>query len=159
MRIEYKFIISGFILLIIIGVFFIYKVSKNSIGNKHQHMMEMYGSIEFSGSIIKIHEISRWGRIYAIACIDLDDSNIDNFYHFDKNSAFKLKNGIATLPLGFIGDSNDELVTHILKSSYVEVNVKNSGEIRFFDQNGVVKSTELWFRSNNLIESDLNRCY
>lgn len=40
-----------------------------------------------------------WMPEAAIMCVKLDSCYVNSFYHFDKYTALKIENGIATLPI------------------------------------------------------------
>ena len=138
-----------------------YKNNEKKIAEYEQHTEKVYGNIQFKGKVLNVHKIDRWGRVYGIICIKLDYTNTNSFYRFDKMSCLKIKNNIATLPTGFIGNDEgyDKRVNAILSTAYIEVNIDNSKQIYFIDSLGnKFVQDYLYYRSSNLIESDLNRC-
>lgn len=137
-----------------------YKNNNKKIAEHKQHTEEVYGNIQFKGEVLKVLRIDRWGRIYGMMCIKLDYTNTDNFYRFDDMSCLKIKNGIITLPTGFIGSDEgyDKRRDAILSAAYIEVNIDNNRQKVLIDSIGNKFSEDLYYGSHNLIESDLRLC-
>src|SRR5690554_4992365 len=114
--------------LLIIMVIYTYRNTQNKIKRIAIHTEKIYGDIEFYGKIDSIIKIRRGGRTYGLMCIELDYSNVESFYRFDKYTTLKIKNNKAIMPIGPLGDKNDRIVV------------------------------ESYFRNNNLKEEDLLRC-
>ena len=148
--------------VIIISLFFImviftYKNTQNEIKKIAIHKQEIYGDIEFSGKVDSIIEIRRGGRTYGLMCIDLDYSNVDSFYRYDKYTTLKIKNNKAVLPIGFIGEYPTTRSDFLSKSIYVTVNKKKNKKNVFYSNNDSL--VENWhFGNNNLKEEDMSKC-
>jgi len=154
-------VIVSVIVIFLIVVFFCIKKIDREIIERKQHTEEIYGNIQFKGRVLKVHKIDRWGRVYGMMCIKLDYINVNNFYKFDNISCLKIKNNIATLPTGFLGNDEgyDKLVNAILNAIYIEVNMDNSRQMCFIDSLGnKFIQYHLDYGSNNLIESDMRIC-
>jgi hypothetical protein len=123
-----------------------------------EHMERIYGRISFKGEVLTIHKIPRDGRTYGLMCIKIDYSNIDSFYIFDEQSCLKIKDNIVTMPTGAIGNRNSDLVSYILNSTYIEVNINQNRKIIFYNKKGESYSIELYYPNNNLRESDMTAC-
>ncbi len=147
-----------FIAAFVMGVVFLSHHSDNLSSEARNSIEDVYGNMSYKGRIIEIHKIRRGGRTYAIACIDLDYSNVEDFHRFDKISAFRIKNNVASLPVGFIGETLVEPAKSILESNYVEVNLQNSSKMVFYSNNKITASKDLYYRSSNLREEDLLVC-
>jgi len=150
MIIVFSLFVFGWCVMVVFG----YK----KIAAHKQHTEKVYGNIQFKGKVLKVHRIDRWGIIYGMMCIKLDYTNRNDFYRFDEMSCLKIKNGIVTLPTGFIGNDEryDKRVNAILSAAYIEVNIDNSKQMVFIGSIGNKFSQDyLYYRSSNLIESDL----
>jgi len=133
----------------------------NSIKTQYQiteHTDKIYGSISFRGSVIKIHHIKRGGRIYGLMCVQIDSSNTYDFYRFDEFTCLKIKDSIASMPIGFIGNQSTRSVSQILNSAYVEVNLNQNKKVVYYNSNRDTISKNLYYRNNNLKKEDLSIC-
>jgi hypothetical protein len=117
--------------------------------------------------VLKIHKIDRWNKVYETMCIKLDYANIDNFYRFNDMSCLKIKNNIATFPIGFLsnndGSANDgcggKRRNAILNAVYIEMNINNNGQIVFIDSLGnKFVQNYLEYGTNYLRENDMRIC-
>ena len=90
--------------------------------------------------------------------MSLDYSNIQKFYRFDDYHCLKIEIGITVLPTGPLGNTDDDRVKGILKSKYLEVNMEGKGKMYFYDKNGKIMIEDLYYRNNNLKESDMSIC-
>jgi hypothetical protein len=152
-------ILSIIVIIYLFIVVLMYKNNKQEIAKYKQHTEEVYGNIQYKGKVLGVYKIKRWGRTYGIMCIKLDYANIDSFYKFNKMSCLKIENEIATIPTGSLSDEDDKRVKAILNATYVEVNINNSKQMVFIDSIGNMYSRDyLYYRSSNLIESDLELC-
>lgn len=138
-------------------VVFVYKNTQAEIKKIAIHTEKIYGDIEFSGRVDSIIKIRRGGRTYGLMCIDLDYSNLDSFYNFDKYTALKIKDNKAVLPIGFVGEHPILRSDFLFKTNYIDVNKKENTKIIFYSNNDSL--VEKWsFRNNNLREEDLLKC-
>lgn len=143
--------------LLIIMVIYTYRNTQNKIKRIAIHTEKIYGDIEFYGKIDSIIKIRRGGRTYGLMCIELDYSNVESFYRFDKYTTLKIKNNKAVLPIGFIGEHSTIRSEFLFKSIYVTVNKKQNKKYIFYSSNDSL--VENWdFGNNNLKEEDLLRC-
>jgi len=142
--------------LLIIMVIYTYRNTQNKIKRIAIHTEKIYGDIEFYGKIDSIIKIRRGGRTYGLMCIELDYSNVESFYRFDKYTTLKIKNNKAIMPIGPLGDINNRIVDFKLNANYVKVNEGNLTTF-FIDKNDSIV-VESYFRNNNLKEEDLLRC-
>ena len=152
-----------FAAVVIISLFFImvifaYKNTQNKIKKIAIHTEEVYGDIEFSGKVDSIIEIRRGGRTYGLMCIDLDYSNVDSFYRYDKYTTLKIKNNKAIIPTGPLGDINNDTVNYKIKSKYIQFNIDNNRKIVYsiHNENDIV--VDWYLRNNNLKEDDMSKC-
>lgn len=143
-------------MLFIVMVIYSYRNTQNKIKRIAIHTEKIYGDIEFSGKIDSIIKIRRGGRTYGLMCIDLDYSNVESFYRFDKYTTLKIKNNKAIMPIGPLGDINNRIVNFKLNANYVKVSEGNLTTF-FIDKNDSIV-VESYFRNNNLKEEDLLRC-
>ena len=151
------------LILFIIGCFFLWiiineKIIYPKINKDIQENIKHYNKIQFKGSVVKIYPIERGGRVDGVMCVSLDYSNIQKFYRFDDYHCLKIENGIAVLPTGPLGNTDDDRVKGILKSKYLEVNMEGNGKMYFYDENGKIMIEDLYYRNNNLKESDMSIC-
>lgn len=114
------FIILSWFVFIAVNIFII---SPNE-EKKREENLKKYNHIQFKGKVIKIESIKRGGKTYGIICVKLDYSTIKNFYSFDEFHCLKIEKRIATLPVGALGNTEDERVKGILNSKYIEVNLR-----------------------------------
>ena len=160
MKALFKLIIIVILVVISICVAFILLQidSKNTQQEISEHIENTYGSICFKGKVLAIHRIRRDGRTYGIMCVKVDYSNTGSFYRFDETTCLKIQDSIATMPIGFIGEHPIEPNKSILNSEYVEVNMNKTRKMIFYDNKGNTNSKSLYYRNNNLRESDLSLC-
>lgn len=143
--------------LFIIMVIYTYLNTQNKIKRIAIHTEKVYGNIEFSGKVDSIIKIRRGGRTYGLMCIELDYSNVESFYRFDKYTTLKIKNNKAVLPTGFIGEHPTARNDFLFKTKYINVNKDGNKKYVFYTSNDSL--VENWdFGNNNLIEEDLIRC-
>jgi len=146
-----------FVLLFFILVIITYKYTQEENKQRAIHKEEIYGDIEFSGKVDSIIKIHRGGRTYGLMCLDLDYTNVDSFYRYDKYTTLKIKNNKAVLPIGPLGNVNNEMVKFIINSKYVKVNMNQNRKYVYYNRNDSL--VENWyFGNNNLKEEDLLRC-
>lgn len=150
-----------FAAVVIISLFFVmvifaYKNTQNKIKKIAIHTEEVYGDIEFSGKVDSIIEIRRGGRTYGLMCIDLDYSNVDSFYRYDKYTTLKIKNNKAVLPTGFLGNESTENNDVIFKSSFISVNINQNNKIIYYINNDSIVE-DWYFRNSNLKEEDMSK--
>ena len=157
MKALFKVIIIVILVVISICVAFILLQidSKNTQQEISEHIEN---SICFKGKVLAIHRIRRDGRTYGIMCVKVDYSNTGSFYRFDETTCLKIQDSIATMPIGFIGEHPIEPNKSILNSEYVEVNMNKTRKMIFYDNKGNTNSKSLYYRNNNLRESDLSLC-
>lgn len=137
-------------------VIYSYRNTQNKIEKIALHTEEIYGDIEFSGKVDSIIKIRREGRAYGLMCVDLDYSNVESFYRFDKYTTLKIKNKKAIIPIGPLGDISNRIVNFKLNADYVKVS-KGDLTTFFIGENDSIV-VESYFRNNNLKEEDLLRC-
>ena len=151
-----------FITIVVVVVVFMFKNNNKKIAEHKQHTEKIYGNIQFKGRVLKVYEIERWGRLCGMMCIKLDYTNVGDFYKFNELSCLKIRNGIITLPTGSLSNDavkSNKRVNAILSAVYIEVNMDNSRQMVFIDSLGNKFIQDyLYYRSGNLIESDMRIC-
>lgn len=125
---------------------------------RRKENLKKYNKIQFKGKVVKIESIKRGGRTYGIMCVKLDYSSVQKFYSFDEFHCLKIENGIATLPIGALGNEANERVKGARNSVYIEVNLQENGKMYFYDKNGKIMIEDLYYRNNNLKEKDMDIC-
>jgi len=146
------------ITVFVIGVLFHSRDADRIISDANTAIDDTFSKISFKGKIIDIHIIDRGGRAYAIACVDLDYSNVENFHIFNDISAFRINNNIASLPIGPIGLMLIGQEKSVLECTYVEVNLQNSRKMVFYTNDKITATDDLYYRSSNLREEDFRAC-
>ena len=144
--------IKGCLFVLVITTIFISFIIFENIRDQKmdKDQIALIGNIEFKGKVIKSNIINRYGKAYYTMCIQLDSTNIDNFYVFNDLCALKIKNNIATMPGG--------LFDKTLIPEYVEVNLKKDLKVKIYYKNGENEEYSLGMGSGGLLESDLNLC-
>ena len=147
-----KPVIKGCLFVLVITTIFISFIIFENIRDQKmdKDQIALIGNIEFKGKVIKSNIINRYGKAYYTMCIQLDSTNIDNFYVFNDLCALKIKNNIATMPGG--------LFDKTLIPEYVEVNLKKDLKVKIYYKNGENEEYSLGMGSGGLLESDLNLC-
>ena len=92
----------------------------------------------------------------AILCIKIDSSNVDSFYQYDKYTALKIENGMATFPIGQYAKATDD--TLYKEIVYVNINEGKSHRMLFINTQNDTIVKQLYYTSSDLIENDLNIC-
>ena len=92
----------------------------------------------------------------AILCIKIDSSNVNSFYQFDKYTALKIENGMATFPIGQYAKTTDD--TLYKKYVYVNINEGKSHKMLFINTQNDTIIKQLYYTSSDLKENDLNIC-
>lgn len=151
------FAVVIFILLFFILVIISYKNTQKEIKQRAIHKEEIYGDIEFSGKVDSIIKIHRGGRTYGLMCLDLDYTNVDSFYRYDKYTTLKIKNNKAVLPIGFIGSYSDKNIKFLLEATYVKVNMNQNRKYVFYNRNDSLVR-RWYYENNNLKEEDMSKC-
>ena len=133
---------------------------KDTIKSKSHHTNQietMYGEISFSGRVVNFHYIKHPGMPEAaIMCVKLDSCNVNSFYHFDKYTALKIENGIATLPIGTCSKSDRGALFE--KVVYVNVNESESHKMIFVNGEKDTIEKSLYYTSSDLKENDMKIC-
>jgi hypothetical protein len=107
--------------------------------------------IQFKGKVITTKEIDRNRRHYVIACLQLDYSNLDSCYIFKPGiSALRIKNnkGLMEIPAGTADRQID----------YIEVNINNNGQEKFYKNKTLVDECTVSLTSDGLLEEDMTFC-
>lgn len=143
--------------LAIIGFILTLRSSIKEIKQHANQMETLYGDISFSGEVVGFHCI-RYGidPPGCIMCIKIDSSTVDSFYHYDRYTALKIDNGIATLPLGLYDENTDfALLKEVV---YVHINEAGSHKMLFIiDENDTI-TKDLYYTSSYMYEKDLKIC-
>lgn len=133
---------------------------RSTLKDKSQHLNQiesLYGDISFSGKVVGFHYVKHTGMPEAaIMCINIDSSNVDSFYHFDKYTALKIKDGIATLPIGTCSKSDRGALYE--KTVYVSVNESKSHNMIFVTAEKDTIEKALYYTSSDLEENDMSIC-
>jgi len=135
--------ITIFILMIISG--------KKQDLEDEKKALSMIGGVQFRGHVIHHKVYDYGGKNYYMVCVKLDYSNVKTFYVFNNICFLKIKNGIATMANGFLS-SYDGVAT------YVDVNINNDRQERFFYSKGQIDTLPLRLNNFNLTKQDLNEC-
>lgn len=153
-------------ILFIIGwcsmVVWAYKNSHKKMAEHKQHTEEVYGNIQFKGKVLKVHRIIDISdRLKGMMCIQLDYTNVDNFWKFDDMSCLKIYKNIATIPTNSLSNDavkSNKRVNAILSATYIEVNMNNSKQMVFIDSLGNRYSQDLDYDSGGLTKGNLDLC-
>ncbi len=98
---------------------------------EHNEVLLKYRNIYFEGEVIS----SYTKRNSALLYIKIDSANTDYYYSFSRgNAALRIKDGIATLPIGMI-DLNNAADVLKINADYVIVNKDNSSMINYINDN------------------------
>ncbi|MCR4828831.1 MAG: hypothetical protein K5864_05140 [Bacteroidales bacterium] len=143
---------TAYFSLAIIGFILTVRSSIKEIKQRANQIETLYGDISFSGEVIDYHPIKHSiDPPGAIMCIKIDSSTVDSFYHYDRYTALKIDNGIATLPLGQYDVEYKEVV-------YVHINEAGSHKMLFIiDENDTI-TEDLYYTSSYMYERDLKIC-
>ena len=125
----------------------------------HANQIEaLFGNISFSGKVVGFHCVKHSGMplCTAILCIQIDSSNVDSFYQFDKYTALKIEKGMATLPIGlFDKTTEDTLYKNVIR---VNINELRSHKMLFITAGNDTIVDSLYYTSVGLKEYDLGIC-
>jgi len=142
--------------LIVVPILTIRSSIKDVITHKSQ-IESLYGDVFFSGKVVGFHCIKHSGMpSAAILCIKIDSSNVDSFYQYDKYTALKIENGMATFPIGQYAKATDD--TLYKEIVYVNINEGKSLRMLFINTQNDTIVKQLYYTSSDLIENDLNIC-
>jgi hypothetical protein len=110
------------------------------------------GKISFKGKVINYSVVhnEQFGKDYSVLCIKLDYSNTDSFYYFEDKNALRIKDGIATIPVGVLVPGQIPV--------YVDVNMNNNYKIIFHFADKRTEIYPLSFNYTGLSKEDLNYC-
>ena len=114
--------------------------------------MGVLGKVSFKGKVINYSMVhnEQFGKDYSVLCIKLDYSNTDSFYYFQDKNALRIKDGIATLPVGVLVPGQIPV--------YVEVNMNNTYKIIFHFADKRTEIFPLNFNYTGLSKEDMNYC-
>ena len=128
-----------------------YQITKQEKERCHD-AMKTYNKMIFSGKILSIYQLNRYGKPNGIICIQLDTTNITDFYKFGEYG-LKIKNGIATMP---IGTSTSFMTTDV---KYVSVNRNYNKKMLYYDSCGTfLFDWNLTYYTGYFKEKDFNLC-
>lgn len=151
-------IIVLFASFIIVTPVWIIKGANNDRLQHTNQIKSLYGGISFVGKVVCVHYIKHSGMPLetVIMCIKIDSSNTDSFYQFDKYTAFKIENGVATLPIGlFDKTTEDTLYEDVVR---VIINESGSHKALYITEKNDTIVDSLCYTSVGLKEYDLNIC-
>lgn len=142
--------------IIVVPVLTIRSSIKDAIIHKRQ-IESLYDDVFFAGKVVGFHYIKHSGMpSAAILCIKIDSSNVNSFYQFDKYTALKIENGMATFPIGQYAKTTDD--TLYKKYVYVNINEGKSHKMLFINTQNDTIIKQLYYTSSDLKENDLNIC-
>lgn len=150
-------IIVAFISFVVVTPVWMIKNARVERFQQANMIESLFANISFSGKVVGIHTVKHLGMpSAAIMCIKIDSSNLDSFYKFDKYTALKIENGIATFPIGGYDKSTDDTLYE--KVVYVNINEAKSHKMIFVSNQNDTIEHELCYTSVNLKENDMGIC-
>jgi hypothetical protein len=127
-----------------------YYNAERRAGNQKIRLAQI-GKLQFKGKVINSKVYKYGGKNYYLVCVKLDSANVQAFYIYNDLDCLRIKNGIATLPAGYLNHT-----LGIVDS--VAVNINNSGKIVFHYKDNARDVFPLGFNPMGLSESDMNTC-
>jgi hypothetical protein len=118
---------------------------------EHKIRLETIGKLQFRGKVVNSKVYKYGTKNCYIICVKLDSANVKDFYIYNDLDCLKIKNGIATLPAGYLNHT-----LGVVDS--VAVNINNSGQIMYHYKGNVRDERPLAFDPTGVSESDLNTC-
>jgi hypothetical protein len=133
-------------------VFIVLVVSDNKRAWKDERKaLSLVGNVQFRGHVIhhKVYDFA--GKQYYMVCIKLDYTNVTTFYELNDLCFLKIKDGIATMANGVFNP-------YYGIPDYIEVNVNNDLQEKFFYKGGKETRYGLSLANYNLSINDINEC-
>lgn len=122
-----------------------------SASEEYNEVLDKYKNIYFEGKVISSYTKRNSSLLY----IRIDSANIDYHYSYKRgNAALRIKDGIATLPIGMI-DLNNAADSMKVNADYVIVNKNNSSMINYITGNDTL-TLPLSFWPGKLKEHDFS---
>jgi hypothetical protein len=118
---------------------------------EHKIRLETIGKLQFRGKVINSKVYKYGTKNCYIICVKIDSANVKDFYIYNGLDCLKIKNGIATLPAGYLNHT-----LGVVDS--VAVNINNNGGIMFHYKGNVRDERPLAFDPTGVSESDMNAC-
>ena len=118
---------------------------------EHKIRQQTIGKLHFSGKVINSKVYKYGTKNCYIICVKLDSGNMKDFYISNDLDFLKIKNGIATMPAGYLNHT-----LGVVDS--VEVNINNSGKIIFHYKANVADVRQLAFDPAGVPEDVMNTC-
>lgn len=156
------FILFIAFLVICVLAFFLVREQKKEWARGHEYIRQTFSGIEFEGRIDTIHEVQQLpgALVHGIACLELDSTSVDTYYIYDRLAALKIENGVAAVPIGFLGyELNKQDYSVIVNSKYLKVNRGGNRKIIFTDSLGNQDERGLLLRSAGIREEHLQLCF
>ena len=139
---------------LIVGRAFLNSFTSNQFSKKIDKIFEQeYSPVVFEGRILSVQTVSHKMRDVSILCVDIDNSNMSDFYRFNKYMGLKIKDGIAVVPL-LTSYSSEELRNY----SYVKVNENHNKRVILSDNNGKTDTLLLDYCHGGIDENYMNIC-
>jgi hypothetical protein len=126
-----------------------YNAQRN--GDEQKIREKEIGKLQFRGRVISSKTYRYFGKNYLLACIKLDSANVKSLYVYNDIDCIKIKNGIATMPVGYLNNILGPVDS-------VAFNINNSGKVTFHYKNKAVHQLLLGCDPFGLPESELNAC-
>ena len=122
-----------------------------STSEEYNEVLDKYRNIYFEGEVISSYTKRNSSLLY----IRIDSANIDYHYSYKRGTAaLRIKDGIATLPIGMI-DLNNVADSIKVNADYVIVNKNNSSMINYITGNDTL-TLPLSFWPGKLNELDFS---
>lgn len=146
-----------FVFCILVSPLLIIKHTREAKIQHANQIESLFGNIYFEGKVVGFNYIKHSGMpSAAIMCIKMDSSNVDSFYHFDKYTALKIENGIATFPIGSYDKSTND--TLFKKTVFVIINKDGNHKMLFISNDNDTIVEQMYYTSVDIKESDLIIC-
>jgi len=113
--------------------------------------MAEYGSLKFTGKVIKYRVYKYMNKNCYQICVKLDSAGVKDLYIYNENDALKIKDGIASFGAGYL--------SNILgPADSVAVNEDSSGRVVLYYKDNAVVKLPFGFDPYGLQKNDLNYC-